>query len=604
MKTAWPKTRLGNVVSDLTNSRTFQVANEDEILDPTITSATHSISVACKSKGFEVRVRKRVRIEKGDLVFSRLHTQNGAFAFANQEFQATGTFIPLAVCEAKADSRFLFWALHQFVPTLLSSDTVGRETFKTEDILALEIPLPPLAEQRGIVARIEELAAQIQEARRLRCQTAEEADAFRASWFDRTFAGLAKKFARRLGDVTEIIGGGSLPDTTSVVETSSHVLLVKVSDMNRAGNEVFMEESALGLPKDSPLLRGFRVLPPHSIVFPKRGGAIATNKKRILMKPAVLDPNMMGVFTKQEAELCHEFLFKWFNNLDLASLQKGTSVPQINKGDLAPLEIPVPPLPEQRRIVAELDALQAEVDRLKALQAETATELDSLMPSILDAAFAGRLVAGETVTVSAAATEVERAPAPSRKATPFKDDAAIVCLLINALMRHNRPTSEFCLQKHIFVLKERIGLRINSGFGRKAAGPWSQDLKRKAIFAAERKNWLRWDGNRLVLGRSVQKGIDHAKAVLGDKAGEVEAVVHDLARFGNTGLERWTTILKVVRDLESEGKPLICAAIQHEIDTWPDKRTKEAFSEESVDQTVRKMVRRGWIRVAIPGIHP
>ena len=46
---------------------------------------------------------------------------------------------------------------------------------------------------------------------------------------------------------------------------------------------------------------------------------------------------------------------------------------------------------EQRRIVAELDALQAEVDVLKRLQAETAAELDALLPAILDRAFKGEL---------------------------------------------------------------------------------------------------------------------------------------------------------------------------------------------------------------------
>jgi len=46
---------------------------------------------------------------------------------------------------------------------------------------------------------------------------------------------------------------------------------------------------------------------------------------------------------------------------------------------------------EQRRIVAELDALQAEVEALKHLQAETAAELDALLPAILDRAFKGEL---------------------------------------------------------------------------------------------------------------------------------------------------------------------------------------------------------------------
>jgi len=43
------------------------------------------------------------------------------------------------------------------------------------------------------------------------------------------------------------------------------------------------------------------------------------------------------------------------------------------------------------RILTELDVLQAEVDALKRLQAETAAELDALLPAILDKAFKGEL---------------------------------------------------------------------------------------------------------------------------------------------------------------------------------------------------------------------
>lgn len=48
-------------------------------------------------------------------------------------------------------------------------------------------------------------------------------------------------------------------------------------------------------------------------------------------------------------------------------------------------------LDEQHRIVAELEALQAKVDAEKRLQAETAAQLDALLPAILDRAFKGDL---------------------------------------------------------------------------------------------------------------------------------------------------------------------------------------------------------------------
>jgi type I restriction enzyme S subunit len=64
---------------------------------------------------------------------------------------------------------------------------------------------------------------------------------------------------------------------------------------------------------------------------------------------------------------------------------------KINQGHIASTQISIPSLHEQRRVVAELDALQAEVDALKRLQAETAAELNAMLPAILDRAFNGEL---------------------------------------------------------------------------------------------------------------------------------------------------------------------------------------------------------------------
>ena len=69
----------------------------------------------------------------------------------------------------------------------------------------------------------------------------------------------------------------------------------------------------------------------------------------------------------------------------------GTSptMKNISKSKVLALLLPNVPLGKQRRIVAELDALQGKVDAVKRLQAETATELDALLPALLDRAFKG-----------------------------------------------------------------------------------------------------------------------------------------------------------------------------------------------------------------------
>ena len=69
----------------------------------------------------------------------------------------------------------------------------------------------------------------------------------------------------------------------------------------------------------------------------------------------------------------------------------GFRLTELNVADLRRVPVPVPALPEQRRIVAYLDGLQAKVDALKQLQSDTAAELDALLPSVLDQAFKGEL---------------------------------------------------------------------------------------------------------------------------------------------------------------------------------------------------------------------
>jgi type I restriction enzyme S subunit len=88
-----------------------------------------------------------------------------------------------------------------------------------------------------------------------------------------------------------------------------------------------------------------------------------------------------------------EFGFWWMRSLydELRAAAPHATLPIINQRRTGEFKIAIPPVEDQRRIVAYLDGLQAKVDALKKLQAETAAELDALLPSILDRAFRGEL---------------------------------------------------------------------------------------------------------------------------------------------------------------------------------------------------------------------
>jgi type I restriction enzyme, S subunit len=68
-----------------------------------------------------------------------------------------------------------------------------RDSVLPSQFLALSIPLPSVEEQRQIVARIEELAARIEEARELRRRAVEEVDAMSPSFLGKLFMSLSKQ---------------------------------------------------------------------------------------------------------------------------------------------------------------------------------------------------------------------------------------------------------------------------------------------------------------------------------------------------------------------------------------------------------------------------
>ena len=67
----------------------------------------------------------------------------------------------------------------------------------------------------------------------------------------------------------------------------------------------------------------------------------------------------MGLTVKSTAELVPEYLFYFLLGFDLSSISNSAGIALINNGDIASVEIPLPPLATQQAIVAEIEAEQA-----------------------------------------------------------------------------------------------------------------------------------------------------------------------------------------------------------------------------------------------------
>ena len=245
------------------------------------------------------------------------------------------------------------------------------------------IPLPPLAEQQRIAAILDQ--AEIIKAKR--ALAIEKLDELAQSVFIEMFGDSVTNNkgweSKSLGEIADFYAGNSLPKEAAYKCQSDGYFLMKVSDMNSLGNEREIKSckswSDLAGAKSATCPRG-------SIVIPKRGGAIGTNKKRITTRPTVLDPNLMAIKPKEEIVLT-EYLFQWFLNFDLLSITNGSSVPQLNKKDLDPLRIQIPAIKAQEKFRSFIELHLAHKAKNITLMKKEAMLFDSLQHK----AFSGQL---------------------------------------------------------------------------------------------------------------------------------------------------------------------------------------------------------------------
>lgn len=264
----------------------------------------------------------------------------------------------------------------------------GQPNVNAKTLSHLLIPLPPLEEQRRIVEKLEEIlpvieqygkahdalqtmekelpgklrAALLQEAisGRLVPQRDDEpaVDIDAEEPDDVPFAIPDKWKWVRLCDLGTFVSGRT-PKTHELSEKGK-IPYFKVSDMNRSGNERKMIYTELYLKENTT-----RVYKKNTIIYPKNGGAVFTNKRRLLVKDSIIDLNTGGFLPGKMLYI--EYAFQIFLSLDFRKISKGTALPTIDQTQLRNYLIPLPPLEEQRRIVEKLNELLPSVEAMERL---------------------------------------------------------------------------------------------------------------------------------------------------------------------------------------------------------------------------------------------
>jgi type I restriction enzyme S subunit len=394
---AWPLVSLGE---GLTRSEErVEIRPDREYLQVTVRLWGSGVILRNEVSGTKIAAKKRYVVRPQQFLLSRIDARNGAFGLVPDSLDGAGVsndFPTFNINRKLLEPRFLEWMskTKKFVGLCraASEGTTNRVRLQVDRFLVTEISLPPLEEQRRIVARIEELAAKVKAARALRQQAVEETGTLVKSASGQVFARhYENEQDAKLGSVTERITKGESPGWQGFNYVDNGPLFIR-------SENVLWGKLSLGSEKRIPWAFHEKLsrsqLCSGDVLINLVGASIG----RTTVVPDSFETaninQAVAVITPTEILDSRYLMLYLLGPVAQKTLHAGkveTARPNISLTDLRNLCLPVPPLSDQRRIVAYLDNLQAKIEAVKQHQVATAAALDALLPSILDRAFKGEL---------------------------------------------------------------------------------------------------------------------------------------------------------------------------------------------------------------------
>jgi type I restriction enzyme S subunit len=277
--------------------------------------------------------------------------------------------------------------------------TVGQQRVSSDFIKNSLIPLPPLSEQKRIVARIEGLFDQLDRAATLASDAMAAFETRKASILHQAFKGeltrewrkknnvdLANWRTKKLSEIANVVRGGSPRPAGDPKFYGGKIPFLKVADITNKTDPIFVCHSEYSIKEEG--LKKTRLVEANTLLL--------TNSGATLGVPAICTfkttfNDGIAAFLNLSEEI--KFVFYYLSMLtpEFRSINKGAAQPNLNTELIGSYPIVLPTLPEQREIIRLLDGLLEKERQAKACVSEILERVDGIKKAILGKAFRGEL---------------------------------------------------------------------------------------------------------------------------------------------------------------------------------------------------------------------
>jgi len=417
---SWAWTTLGQIteVVDKAQPRNNPKSSFIYIDISSIDNALNKIVEPKEYKGKDAPSRARQLVKADDILFStvRVYLKNIALVEEKYDGQIASTGFCVIRLLPPIDPRFIFYyVITQTVIESLSKLQRGTSypAVRNGDVFSQAIPIPPAAEQKRIVSKINALFSRLEVGVKSLSASKVKTEQYGSSLLRGAFRGdLTARWRksnhyppvqhsgsapeslpgswewRKIGDVAEV-ASGSTPSTTEKDHFGGDFPWLTPADLTDFQGK-FIERGARNLTRKGLDSCSARLLPVGTVLFSSRApiGYVAIARNPIStnqgFKNLILNE---GVF--------NEYVFYYLKgNKQLAeSFASGTTFLELSASRMKKIPIPIPPLPEQEKIVEALDRKLSVIEATQRDIERSMIETNRFRESILNRAFTGQLVA-------------------------------------------------------------------------------------------------------------------------------------------------------------------------------------------------------------------
>lgn len=326
-----------------------------------------SESIHIKRMGTPADVNgQKLKCYPGDIIFGKRRAYQRKAAIATTEAICSAHAMVLRANPEVIDPKLFPFFLHsdQFMHRAVDisvgslSPTINWKTLREQEFL-----LPPKAQQVEIAELLWAMDETIQKASSVTLKIRRVFERHEKDFFDAE-DGFP---TTTLGELVDIKSGES-PSKFTFRDEGGGVPFYKVKDLNFSTMyQEYAKEWVEPIPK--------KIVVSGSVIFPKRGAAIMTNKVRITSEDCHVDTNTMALRIRSEGVLSTEYLYYFLAYKKLFKIADTSQIPQINNVHINPYEIHLPPISIQKefcdtsnKILSQFSQNESYADQSRSLQ--------------------------------------------------------------------------------------------------------------------------------------------------------------------------------------------------------------------------------------------